>query len=359
MQNADNPKAQRMGIVYSALLTHLRAEFDDDADPGETVRAPAVDAAALPSEAICDIATDIDDLLTGSGMRELKAAMMKGSGLDQAANPVAALKSRMNAIAKGSFVGTIVTGMDCLRVGKEGERSGPPDLDKTPTGFDLDLVREVAYDPHYITVQMDDGTTVSPTTPKEARDALVRFITGDPNAEFELVRDDKLKTKVHLLMCCMHQAAGADIAKAFGTAFDSKGVKSPFASGGGQVDTIQKFTVSKDEKGAITVNFRLHSISPSIALLMPRTKFDGLATTEQDATLDASMEVTFSPENFNELASADWAHLDTDDLRNAEKSDKPHKFATLPNKVKEQYRFTGDVRTSFSLHAETLDIHTY
>ena len=363
-QNAANPKAQRMNVVYSALLAHLDAEFNDT-DAGAAVRPPAVNAAALPPEAVFEFATGVDDLLVGAASQRLKNAMIKGSELDKADDPVAELRRRMDVIAKGSVTATIATGMDSLRDGPPTvAKSGPLDFDKNPTDFDADFVREIAFDPHYVTVHMGGGTSVSPQTPKEVRDTLVRFVTGNPNATFEALdnnveEDVRVKTKVHLIMCCMHQGAGADIGKAFGASFDPKGVKLPFSMGGGRLDTVQQFTVSKDEKGAITVGYSLHFASPNLVLLMAKQGLDGIAMTEDGATLDASMEVTFPAENFDALARADWSQLKTKDVRQTEASDAPGKFASLPDKVEEQFRFKGDVSTSFVLRAETLDIHSY
>ena len=362
-QNGANPKAQRMSIVYSSLLAHLRAELGD-ADAGASVQAPAVDAATLPSEALCDLATDIGDLLVGNAAQKLKNALTKGSGLDQVSDPVAELKGRMNAIAKGSVSATVFIGIDSLRPPKPlppgqtmrktsyVERTGSPDFNKINTDFDKDFVREAELQQDYVRVRLDDGTLISPKTPTEVRDALVKFMTGNPDAKFSDVTDDKLKAKAHILMSCMHQAAGADVARAFGIGFDPKGVKAPFLMAGGK-DTIQNFTVSKDEKGAITVGYALHFDSPNLVLNIAPYPMGGMVRTEDSATLDASLEVTFQPDALDKLATTDWSTLESSDLRKVEHSTADHAIEKMQENVPEKFRFTCDVNASFSIHADT------
>ncbi len=352
-QHAENPKAQDMKLVYSALLTHLRAEFKG-ADPGATVSAPPADVAKLPPAAICDFS--VEDVITGDAASRLKEISVAKSGIANEAE----LQSRMNAIAKTAVSMTIITGMDSLRAGPaDGTKSGPLVFDAHPTGFDKDFVRNVESTPDYVTIFMDDGTPVSPKTTGDARDAFVKFITGDPNAEYKNVTDAKLKTKVHILMSCIHQAAGSSVGYAFGIALDPNGAKAPLSFGG---ESFEKYVLSKDENGAITVSYKLHHTSPVVIF----NNANALATSDADASLDAVLDVTFSAEDFDGLARANWSELRTpSDLRALEKSGTPHKYEAIQSQIEDEkgpynaFSFKGEVRTATVLHIDTLDVHTY
>ena len=351
-QHAENPKAQEMKLVYSALLTHLRAEFKGT-DPGATVNAPPVDVASLPPAAKCDFS--IDDVITGAAASRLKALTIGKSGIANAAE----LQSRMNAIAKTGVAMTIITGIDSLRAGPAGEpKSGPPIFDAHPTGFDVDFVRSVRTKPDYVTIIMDDGTPVSPKTTEEARDAFVKFLTGDPNAKYGNVTDVKLKTKVHILMSCIHQSAGSTVDYAFGTALDPNGVNVPLTFGG---ESSGKYVLSKDENGSVTISYKLHRPSPIMIFDNGRIA----ATTEADASVDAVLDVTFSADDLDGLASANWSELRTpSDLIALEKTDTPHKYDIIQNQIEDDkgpynaFSFKGEVRMATALHIDTLTFPT-
>ncbi len=364
-QNGANPKAQRMNLVYSSLLTHLRAELDG-ADPGATVPPPNVDAAMLPSNALSDVATDLNALIVGRGTQQFRDALIAGSGLDKAPDPLAELKGRMKAICKGSVAATIFTGMDSLRAekppepgekkrsGRDKERIGPPNLDKTDTAFNKDFVRFILNVPDYIRIRLNDGTSVSPKTLEEARDALAKFVSGNPDATFAQLTDAKIKTKVNILMCCMHQAACADLATAIGNAFDPNGVDAPFAIARSRQVDLQKFTLSSDENGAITLVSHIHQKALDVTVTnlppMPYAMYEA----DDGSFWDASMEVTFPADSLDKLASADWSKLDTADLRKALRANAPHATEKIQDEVTEEFRFTLDTNVSFRFHADTL-----
>ncbi len=352
-QHSDDPKAQSMSLAYSTLLAHLRAEFNGD-ESDAAVQAPSANVAALPPEAIYDFS--LDDVITGAAANQIKALSVGKSGIAS----VAELQSRMNAIAKTAVTMTIITGMDSLRAGPElGQKSGPPLLDDVTTGFDKDFVRAKQFMPDYLTFLMDDGTPEKPQTPAEARDAFVKFITGDPNAEYKNVTDVQLKTKVHILMTCIEQATASTVGIAFGTAMDPAGAKAPITYGG---DQEEKYVLSKDENGAITINYKLHH-SPLIVVFNDE---GGLATTDANASLDSTLAITFPADDLDRLASANWSKLASPiDLRALEKSKTPHKYETLQRSFDDDkspykpFSFQGEVSTSTSLHIDSLDMHTY
>ncbi len=352
-QHSDDPRAQRMSLVYSSLLTHLRSEFKG-ADPGATVSAPPVNVATLPPAAVCDFS--VDDVMTGAMAPRLKAMSLGKSGIANAAE----LQSRMDAIAKTAVSLNIITGIDSLRAGPtRGPKSGPPIFDANPTGFDKDFVRNVELTPDYVTFLMDDGTPVSPKTTDEARDTFVKFITGDPNAKYSNVADAKLKTKVHILMSCMHQAAGAAVGYAFGIALDPNGAKAPISFAG---ESKERYVLSKDENGAITVTYKLKHQPPAVII----GNGEALATTGANDSLDAVLDITFSTGDLEDLAGAKWSELKTpSSLSTLEKSFTPHKYETIRKALADDegpykaFDFKGEVRTATVLHIDKLDIHTY
>ena len=68
-QHAEDPKAQRMSLVYSSLVAHLRAEFRNE-DAGASVSAPNVNMATLPPDALCEFS--LDDVIGGGEAQTLK-----------------------------------------------------------------------------------------------------------------------------------------------------------------------------------------------------------------------------------------------------------------------------------------------
>ena len=348
-QHSDDPKAQRMSLVYSSLVAHLKAEFNGD-DPGAAVQTPAVDMAALPPDALCEFS--LDDVIGGAEAQTLKDSVIKGSSLEQAANPVAELKKRMGTVANAKVFMQIVDGMTTSLFEKQGEKL-VYNLDKVDTSFKRDVTRDHA---GFITIHLDDGTVIAPTSLKDGRDALLRLITGDPDAEYTADMDVALKRKVNILTSLLHQSCGEIVTASVGISFSPEDPLPHLLCSQGESDSgarVQTFVVSKDDNGAITINYNLHYNSPSVQT------FDGVEIlgrhTDGTSAADYSLSVTIPKDNLETLSKCDWEHFGlVSDLTAKEAGTAADRFETLQKDVPKEFRFTGDVSLSFSLRANQL-----
>ncbi len=349
-QNSDNPKAQNMKIVYSSLLTHLRAEFNGT-DPGADVRAPAVNAGRLPPDARC--AFSIDDIFAGGLSQPIKDYVLKGGDIETAANPAATLGNRMNSIAKTKVFMQMMTGMMDL-IETRPDESRVFHFGKDDTAFARDLVRN-GYKPSYMRISLPDGTVTSPKTLEEGRDALVKFVTGNQTAKYSDLSDAneqhvKIKTKIQILMSLLHQGNADTATRSAGLAF-RPGQEMPrvlCSQGGGTKE--QSFVVARDEKGAITIDYKLRFSSPLVQLTDEAMNMIPMAT-DASSTADYSMQITIPADNLDTLAGAGWASFkSTDDLVVKENGADPTRFATLQNDAPEEFHFTGDVSLSFGIN---------
>ena len=353
-QKSDNPKAQNMKLAYSSLVAHLRAEFNGT-DPGADVQAPAVDAGRLPPEARC--AFSIDDIFAGDLSQSMKDFALKVGDIGTVADPVATLGNRMDSIAKTKVFMQVMTGMMNL-VEKRPDESRVLNFGKDDTAFARDLVRN-GYKPGYMRISLPDGNFISPQTLEEGRDALVKFVTGNQTAKFSDLSDAneqhvKIKTKIQILMCLLHQASGDTATRSAGLAFNP-GQEMPrlFCSqGGGSME--QGFVVARDEKGAITIDYKLHYSSPLVQITDEKSNL-GHNSTDANSTADYSMHITIPADNLDTLAGAGWANFKSADALVAkENGADPTRFETLQGEAPDEFHFTGDVKLSFSLHANAV-----
>ena len=354
-QHSADPKAQRMQFVFSSLFTHLRSEFTSKA-PDAPVSVPNVDAAALPPELVFDFATGVDDIVTGTAAQQIKDFALSAGGIDDSANPVAELSGRMNAIAKGLVTKSVVMRMENLRAGEFGEKNGPPDLDLRLASDDYLMEGINTFGADYMQIHLADGTVVSPKSPQEARNALVKLITDDPFATYNEYTDPEVKTKVNILLDRMTAESVEDMKTAVGAAFEPEGKRRVINPYG--VAVKEKNVFSKDENGAITVSQTIRVARPNFAMINKDSGAPWVYSGDDNSFFEASLSVTFSADNLDGLARADWTQLDSTELLTAIDSgpgDKaPHRYEKIPDSVPEAYRFTGDVSMTFNLHADTI-----
>ena len=354
-QRPADPKAQRMTLVYSSLVAHLRAEFMMR-NAGESVVAPAVDAAALPPEAICEFANGVDDVVTGGAAQQIKDFALGASGIDDAEEPGMMLRGRMNAIAKGLVAKSTVIRMDSLRAGELGEKIGPPDLDLQGDFEEYFTQGFEAFDEDFATIYMSNGTIVAPTTPQEARDALVQFITDDPAARYDEHTDPEVKIKVNILLGRMTASTIGDMTTAVGAAFEPEGKRRVINPYGNLVKEQHVF--SKDENGTVNVRHSIRIDKPILPMINKEHGNPWAFSGDDNSYFEASMHVSFPADNFNRLARADWSQLDTSDVIEAVDggpgNKAPRRYEKIPGLVYDDFRFTGEVSMSFRLHADAL-----
>ena len=347
-QNVADPKTQRMNLVYSSLLTHLRAELEGK-DPAATVRPPQLDPRLLPPAVLSEYSPG--DTVMGDLAQQINDFGMKGSDIEHAANPAAELKKRMDSVAKGKVFMQFVTGMADLFVPNA---TGKPvfDLNKVDTAFNRDVDRD-HNTAGYMQIRLADGTTIAPNSGLEGRDALAKLVTGDSSARYDGLRDDKTKTKVQLLMCCLHQGMGDTVTRGVGLAYrlDQQFPRVLLTQGGGA--RAHNYVISKAPNGDIKIGYNLRFTSPSLQLVDDANMM--VKSTTQDSTAEFSLEITIPPDNLEKLSGAGWSTFKGGDALSAkENGADPQRFETLQNDVADEFRFTGDVSLSFSVRADEL-----
>ena len=203
---------------------------------------------------------------------------------------------------------------------------------------------------------MPDGTIVSPTTPQEARDALVKFITDDPAAQYDEHTDAEVKTKVNILLGRITASTIDDMRTAVGATFEPDGRRRVINPYGTLVKEQHVF--SKDENGTINVRHSIRMDKPTLPMINKESGNPWAFSGDNNSYFEASMHVSFPADNFNQLARADWSQLDTADVIDAMDggpgNKAPHRYEKIPRLVYDDFRFTGEVSMSFCLHADAL-----
>ena len=206
------------------------------------------------------------------------------------------------------------------------------DPDMTGTQFDLDLDRNTQ-------VRMPGGVLL-PQDPLGARDALVKFVTGDDTATFATA-DRATKVKAHVLMSCLNQSIHGIAMNAYGESLsdDTSVVGAKFgAITNTAVDRDEVFELSKDANGDVKIH--LVSRRPVKALsVVGELQMLGAGSYDE---LEA--DITFPAANLDALSKADWTQYRHAPVSAADKShtDKSrHQNAAIL--VPDEFKFTGTV----------------
>jgi hypothetical protein len=262
--------------------------------------------------------------------------------------PASKLKMRMNTIAKAELTTHIADQIGVKLRGKDEKGAPFINLGKTDIEFDKDIMRDTGW-----TI---DGQAV-PKDPKVARDMLARFVSGDDNATFDGA-DNELKTKVHILMGCMHQGVSACALESVGFAFTE--TIGPFASLGTNVhpdggDKTQSFSLTKDAEGNFLIDHKVHFIGG--AMLQFGDGGDVLETkkTDKNGGVDYGVKITIPKADLDRFGTADWTQYDAKPVTDAVGDRSlPNRFTAAAERVPEKFRFTGTVDVTCEIRANSL-----
>ena len=290
--------------------------------------------------------------IKGAAAQQITDVLMDNSDLRNDPDATSKLRSRMNAIAKSEITVHIADQIGVKLLGKGKDGTPFVDLGKMDTSFDKDIMRDVGW-----TI---DGRPV-PKDPKVARDMLARFVSGNENATYDATYDEadnELKTKVHILMGCMHQGVSACAMEGTGFAFNDK--PDPFArlSGNEHPDggkKTQSFALTRDDSGNIVIDHKVHFAG---GVLMQITNGgDRLLQkkTDKNGGMDYGIKITIPQADLDRLGSADWTHYDPKQVDKAlGDTDLPNRFSTAENLVPDRFRFTGSVDVTCEIRATSL-----
>ena len=284
----------------------------------------------------------------GAAAQQITDVLMDNSDLRNDPDATSKLRSRMNAIAKSEIAVHIADQIGVKLLGKGKDGTPFVDLGKMDTSFDKDIMRDVGW-----TI---DGRPV-PKDPKVARDMLARFVSGNENATYDGA-DNELKTKVHILMGCMHQGVSACAMEGTGFAFNDK--PGPLARLGGNEHPdggkkTQSFALTRDDSGNIVIDHKVHFVGGVLMQITNGGDRFLQKKTDKNGGMDYGIKITIPRADLDRLGSADWTHYDPKQVNEAlGDTNLPNRFSTAENLVPNQFRFTGSVDVTCEIRATSL-----
>ena len=286
--------------------------------------------------------------IKGAAAQQITDVLMDNSDLRNDPDATSKLRSRMNAIAKSEITVHIADQIGVKLLGKGKDGTPFVDLGKMDTSFDKDIMRDVGW-----TI---DGRPV-PKDPKVARDMLARFVSGNENATYDEA-DNELKTKVHILMGCMHQGVSACAMEGTGFAFNDK--PGPLARLGGNEHPdggkkTQSFALTRDDSGNIVIDHKVHFVGGVLMQISNGGDRFLQKKTDKNGGMDYGIKITIPRADLDRLGSADWTHYDPKQVNQVlGNTNLPNRFSTAENLVPNQFRFTGSVDVTCEIRATSL-----
>ena len=286
--------------------------------------------------------------IKGAGAQQITDVVLKNSDLKGDPDAASKLKTRMNAIATAELTTHIADQIGVKLRNKDGKGAPFIDLGKTGTAFDKDIMRDTGW-----TI---NGQAV-PKDPKVARDMLARFVSGDDNATFDGA-DDALKTKVHVLMGCMHQGVSACALESVGYAFTE--TTGSFANLGTNVhpnggNKTQSFALTKDAEGNILIDHKVHFTGGALLQLNDGDKLFMDRKTDKNGGVDYGVKITIPKADLDRFGTADWTQYDATPVTDAVGDRSlPNRFTAAAERVPEKFRFTGTVDVTCEIRANSL-----
>ena len=286
--------------------------------------------------------------IKGAASQQITDVLMDNSDLRNDPDATSKLRSRMNAIAKSEITVHIADQIGVKLLGKGKDGTPFVDLGKMDTSFDKDIVRDVGW-----TI---DGRPV-PKDPKVARDMLARFVSGNENATYDGA-DNELKTKVHILMGCMHQGVSACAMKGAGFAFNDTPDPLARLNGNEHPDggkKTQSFALTRDDGGNIVIDHKVHFVGGVLMQITNGGDRFLQKKTDKNGGMDYGIKITIPRADLDRLGSADWTHYDPKQVNEAlGDTNLPNRFSTAENLVPNQFRFTGSVDVTCEIRATSL-----
>ena len=284
----------------------------------------------------------------GAAAQQITDVLMDNSDLRNDPDATSTLRRRMNAIAKSEITVHIADQIGVKLLGKGKDGTPFVDLGKMDTSFDKDIMRDVGW-----TI---DGRPV-PKDPKVARDMLARFVSGNENATYNEA-DNELKTKVHILMGCMHQGVSACAMEGTGFAFNDKPDPLARLSGNEHPDggkKTQSFALTRDDSGNIVIDHKVHFVGGVLMQITNGGDRFLQKKTDKNGGMDYGIKITIPRADLDRLGSADWTHYDPKQVNQALGDTKlPNRFSTAENLVPNQFRFNGSVDVTCEIRATSL-----
>ena len=272
--------------------------------------------------------------ITGAAASEIVSIIADGSGLEKAADPAGAFKTRVNRHAKANVAMLIA-----------GQMSGAKSYDS----FSADVKRGM-------TLSLG-GKKVATRDPAVARDKVVQFLTGDKHATFDAA-DEATKRKANVLMSVLHQGAFGSAMSATGHAFDPEAKMPIFQAGEGinmGGDQTNGFSVAKDADGNITIKGTTKFTRHFSVVAVNGQKMLNNATDNDGSYAKYEVEIKIPASDMNKFAGADWSQCDMAESTRLEQNHQiADRFHQAADKIGAGFQFTGTVDASMKIHVNAL-----
>ena len=190
----------------------------------------------------------------------------------------------------------------------------------------------------------DEGRTEIPRNYEEARDGLVKFITGDKNDTFEDA-SESVKRQTVVLMSILNQCASISVMTAFMDTVTTDNASYMFSDQAVEAGTNLDFTLTRKSNGDIQITL---SQDNGCGLLTVNDEDGGGMFFMDGATsyCRVGLDINLSSDRLQSVADGDWSQFDYKAFQEAgENGDADDQIARVP----ENLRLNAEV-TSASAH---------
>ena len=330
------------------MVSLLNTEIDG-ASPRQFVELPEeIDYLKIPADITYEIAPG--DIASGKVGKEIVAGLARGIGIvDLDEEAAKKMSNRFSAITKNALIVHLAQQFNGLRDGKITAKTGKPDFSKENENFNLDLDRGFSIN----VVVGGEKRQLPADNPKVARDMLTQFVLGDDKATFEGA-DEKTKAKVHMLMAMANQGVNAAVQDGVAEGFE------PDATGNAIT------CATPDYKTTITFSLNANNdVETDFTLLMDQNV--KMTTKGKSSQYSMSMHflgaksfveykahITLPKGDMEKFANAKWEEYDHGQAGElAQATVLKDRKEMAANAVPEEFKFTGDVKVYFRIHADT------
>ena len=321
------------GVVMQ-IVEQLRTSLELPNDDLPLPSANEYDVKTLPPAAL--VAASPAKVVSGDAVPEIKQRFVDFAAR-HGADATKVFRDRMNKSVETNIVNIIAQKLG-------GEKF---DAEEDNNQFKMDLARDLV-----VFVPDGDGKRQLPKNYGEARDDLLKFVTGNAAATWQNASKAD-KTKVAIMMACVNQGTYAVAQLAMLDAIDEtrQSALSPFDFMNEKGAQNWTFEFSRADNGDIKV--RMYSRRNYCgAVTCDAQRNMNITDISEDSFEEFDCEITFPADNLDSLSRADWRRYDPkkakdiyDKMGDTPKS-RERQAATVPKSL----RFAGTADMSLHLH---------
>lgn len=201
-------------------------------------------------------------------------------------------------------------------------------------------------------VPVGDGKKQLPKNYSEAREDLLKFVTGDDAATWQTASKAD-KTKVAIMMACVNQGTYAIVRQAMWEAIDEtrQSTLSPFDLTNETGAKNWTFDFSRADNGDIKVRM-YNRRNYSVAITWDAQRHMNATGISSDSFEEFDCEVTFPADNLDNLSRADWRRYDPKKATDIydKMGDSPKSRERQADTVPKALRFAGMADMAIHLH---------